>query len=58
MKRIIEIELPDFIDEDFASIMSLLTPQELSQIKGIAIGLLLSSGRYTVDDIAAIFKET
>lgn len=58
MKRIIEIELPDFIDEDFASIMSLLAPQELSQIKGIAIGLLLSSGRYTVDDIAAIFKET
>ena len=58
MKRIIEIELPDFIDEDFSSIMSLLTPQELSQIKGIAIGLLLSSGRYTVDDIATIFKET
>ncbi|HBH93808.1 MAG TPA: hypothetical protein DDX70_11490 [Bacteroides sp.] len=54
MKKVIEIELPDFIDDSFISIMSLLTPQELSQLKGVATGLLLGSGRYTVDDITAI----
>lgn len=54
MKKVIEIELPDFIDDSFISIMSLLTPQELSQLKGVATGLLLGSGRYTVDDITTI----
>lgn len=58
MKKIIEIELPDFIGNEFIALLSLLSQQELSQLKGIAAGLLLGSGKYSVDDIVSICKNT
>lgn len=58
MKKIIEIELPDFIDNEFIALLSLLSHQELSQLKGFFAGLLLGSSKYSVDDIVSICKNT
>lgn len=56
MKKKIEIEIdvPDVFDAESMAIFSLLTPKELLQLKGVAIGMLMGSGRYSPEELAAI----
>lgn len=54
MKRIIETELPEIFDEEFVEIASLLNHSEIEKLKGIAIGMLLSNGMYSPDQIISI----
>jgi len=56
-KRIeVEVEIPEILDDESLALFSMLSEEELQQIKGIAIGMLLGSGRYSPDEIAAISK--
>ncbi len=48
----IEIDLPECVDEDFARILAALTESELNKVKGVAIGLLLGSGRLKPEQVA------
>lgn len=54
MKRIIETELPEIFDEEFIELAQLLDCSEIEKLKGIAIGMLLSCGRYSPDQIISI----
>lgn len=47
----IEIDLPDYIDDDFANILSKMTEIELAELKGYALGMLLRSQRYTPEQV-------
>ena len=53
MKRKIEIEidLPDYIGEDFIKMLSMLDSKQLNLVKGTVIGMLLADNKISYDDI-------
>lgn len=53
MKRKIEIEidLPDYIEEDFIKMLSMLDSKQLNLVKGTVIGMLLADNKISYDDI-------
>ena len=50
----IEIEVPEILDNESLALFSMLSENELQQLKGVAIGMLLSSGRYSPEEITAV----
>ena len=58
MKKRIEIEMdvPEHFDDESVAIFSLLNEKELNHLKGVAIGMLIGSGRYAPEELAAISK--
>ncbi len=56
MKRKIEIEidLPDYIEEDFIKMLSMLDSKQLNLVKGTVIGMLLADNKISYDDIDKI----
>lgn len=56
MKKIIEIEveIPEFLDEGFVKLLSLLDKNELMLIKGCVSGMLIGNGKCTVEDLKPI----
>ena len=48
----IQTDLPECLDEDFIRVLMELNETELNNVKGVAIGLLLGSGRYTPEQVA------
>ena len=48
----IQTDLPECLDEDFIRVLMELNETELNNVKGVAIGLLLASGRYTPEQVA------
>lgn len=56
MKKTIKIdmEVPDFLDEELVTLLSMLTHEELSQLKPFLTGMLLACGRYTSEEILAL----
>ena len=58
MKKKIEIEfeIPEILDDESLALFSMLSENELKQLKGVAIGMLLNSGRYSSEEIAASLK--
>lgn len=59
MKKIIELEIeaPDFLDNEFLIMLSLLTSEELSSLKTFVKGVLFGCGRYTPEQINAKLKD-
>lgn len=53
MKRKIEIEidLPDYIEEDFIKMLSMLDSKQLNLVKGTVVGMLLADGKISSSDI-------
>lgn len=47
----IEIELPDYIEEDFIKMLSMLDSKQLNLVKGTVIGMLLADNKISYDDI-------
>lgn len=50
----IEIELPDYIEEDFIKMLSMLDSKQLNLVKGTVIGMLLADNKISYDDIDKI----
>lgn len=48
----INIEIPDFLDEELVTLLSMLTHEELATLKPFLKGILFSSGRYSLDEIS------
>lgn len=46
------VKLLEYIDEDFIKIFTKLTEREKCTLKGVALGFLLGSGRYTPEQVA------
>lgn len=46
------VKLLEHIDEDFIKIFTKLTEREKCTLKGVALGFLLGSGRYTPEQVA------
>lgn len=59
MKKIIEVEIdvPDFIDNEFVELLSYLTDAEISYLKAVATGMLLGSGRLSSEQLCAIAEK-
>ncbi len=47
----IEIDLPDYIEEDFIKMLSMLDSKQLNLVKGTVIGMLLANNKISYDDI-------
>lgn len=47
----IEIDLPDYIEEDFIKMLSMLDSKQLNLVKGTVIGMLLADNKISYDDI-------
>lgn len=58
MKKTIKIdmEMPDFLDEELVTLLSMLTHEELAALKPFLEGMLLACGRYTSEEILALVK--
>ena len=58
MKKTIKIdmEVPDFLDEELVTLLSMLTHEELAALKPFLKGMLFSCGRYTPEEINALEK--
>lgn len=56
MKKTIKIdmEVPDFLDEELVTLLSMLTHEELAALKPFLKGMLLVCGRYTPEEISAL----
>lgn len=53
MKRKIQIEIdvPEYIDDSFIEMLSMLDSRQLNLIKGTVIGILLADDKLSNDDI-------
>lgn len=53
MKRKIQIEIdvPEYIDDSFIEMLSMLDSGQLNLIKGTVIGMLLADDKLSIDDI-------
>lgn len=53
MKRKIQIEIdvPEYIDDSFIEMLSMLDSRQLNLIKGTVIGMLLADDKLSNDDI-------
>jgi hypothetical protein len=53
MKRKIQIEIdvPEYIDDSFIEMLSMLDSRQLNLIKGTVIGMLLADGKLSDNDI-------
>ena len=47
----IEIDLPDYIGEDFIKMLSMLDSKQLILVKGTVIGMLLADNKISYDNI-------
>ncbi|MBD5465880.1 MAG: hypothetical protein HDR22_08705 [Lachnospiraceae bacterium] len=47
----IDIEVPDFLDEELVTLLSMLTLEELAALKPFLKGMLFGCGRYTLEEI-------
>ena len=56
MKKTIKIdmEVPDFLDEEFVTLLSMLTHEELASLKPLLKGMLLACGRYSSEELLAL----
>lgn len=54
----IDIEIPDFLDDEFVTLLSMLNHEELYSLKMFVKGILFGCGRYTLEQIDAIQKES
>ena len=50
----IDIEVPDFLDEEFVTLLSMLTSEELASLKPFLKGILFGSGRYTLEELDSL----
>ena len=53
MRKTIEldVDVPDFLDDEFVTLLSMLTEEELSNLKLFIKGILFACGRYTLEQI-------
>lgn len=53
MKRKIQIEIdvPEYIDDSFIEMLSMLNSRQLNLIKGTVVGMLLADGKISSNDI-------
>lgn len=47
----IEIDVPEYIDDSFIEMLSMLDSGQLNLIKGTVIGMLLADDKLSIDDI-------
>lgn len=47
----IEIDVPEYIDDSFIEMLSMLDSRQLNLIKGTVIGMLLADDKLSNDDI-------
>nr|WP_305142543.1 hypothetical protein [uncultured Acetatifactor sp.] len=58
-KRIeLDIELPEFLDNEFLTLLSMLSNEEITHLKSFIKGVLFGSGRYTFEQIETVLKES
>lgn len=50
----IDIEVPDFLDEEFVTLLSMLTSEELASLKPLLKGMLFGSGRHTLEELDSL----
>lgn len=50
----IDVEIPDFLDEELVTLLSMLKQEELAALKPLLKGILFGSGRYSLEDISAL----
>ena len=44
----IDVEIPDFLDEELVTLLSMLKQEELAALKPLLKGILFGSGRYSL----------
>lgn len=47
----IEIDVPEYIDDSFVEMLSVLDSRQLNLIKGTVVGMLLADGKISSNDI-------
>lgn len=47
----IEIDVPEYIDDSFIEMLSMLDSRQLNLIKGTVVGMLLADGKISNNDI-------
>lgn len=47
----IEIDVPEYIDDSFIEMLSMLDSRQLNLIKGTVVGMLLADGKIPSNDI-------
>jgi len=50
----IDVEIPDFLDEELVTLLSMLTHEELAALKPFLKGALFACGRYSPEEISAL----
>ena len=47
----IEIDVPEYIDDSFIEMLSMLDSRQLNLIKGTVVGMLLADGKISNNDV-------
>lgn len=50
----IDVEIPDFLDDELVTLLSMLKQEELAALKPLLKGILFGSGRYSMEEISAL----
>ena len=50
----IDVEIPDFLDEELVALLSMLKQEELVALKPVLRGVLFGTGRYSLEEIDAL----
>lgn len=50
----IDVEIPDFLDEELVALLSMLKQEELVALKPFLRGVLFGTGRYSLEEIDAL----
>ena len=47
----IEIDVPEYIDDSFIEMLSMLDSRQLNLVKGTVVGMLLANGKISNNDV-------
>lgn len=50
----IDVDIPDFLDDELVTLLSMLKQEELAALKPLLKGILFGSGRYSMEEISAL----